>query len=94
MNTGSIGSKMAKKVDFFERFSEDRQTGQAEIEAELTGKPVERKKGRPKKREDITTLTLSISRKDSERIKAYAFGKSLSVSDVLHLWIDEHCGQE
>lgn len=47
--------------------------------------------GRPRKRENATTLTVSISRADKELVKMYAYRHSLSVSDLIHMWINEKC---
>lgn len=53
----------------------------------VTGAP----RGRPKKRWNGTTITLSISEADKRKVKAYAANSGLSVSDLLHVWITEHC---
>ncbi len=39
-----------------------------------------------------TTLTLSCSQEDKIRIKRFAASRCMSVSDLLHHWIAEHCG--
>lgn len=48
--------------------------------------------GRSKKRgDDATTITLTISRKDKELVKTWAIRNCVSVSDLLHQWIQEKC---
>lgn len=40
-----------------------------------------------------TTMTLSISAEDKMRVKAYAASQATTVSDLLHQWIAEKCGE-
>jgi len=43
---------------------------------------------------NATTMTLSVSLEDKIRIKEYAARKCMSVSDLLHIWIEEACSEE
>lgn len=77
---------------------QQRERERQEIEAAVTGMPVDPDavifSGKLKKRgEHATTLTLSCSTEDKVRIKMYAARHSMSVSDLLHQWITEHCGE-
>ena len=48
----------------------------------------------PKKRGyGATSITLAISAEDKKIVKMYALHKDMTVSDLLHEWIGEHCGQ-
>ena len=48
----------------------------------------------PKKRGyGATSITLAISAEDKKIVKMYALHKNMTVSDLLHEWIGEHCGQ-
>lgn len=74
--------------------AEARQQEQSKIEAAVTGAPEEKRPGtvgRPRKRQNATTMTVSISQADKDRVKAYAFHHALTVSDLLHQWIELHC---
>lgn len=71
----------------FGRAAVEREAEQANIEAAVTGKaPVLRKRG-----VGATTMTLSISAEDKQRVKEYAARQSLTVSDLLHEWIVKYC---
>lgn len=49
-------------------------------------------RGRPKKRgADSGTITLTISKEDKRRMKAYALERDVSMSDLLHDWITDFC---
>lgn len=86
-----------KKENMFGSFApavQARQQEQQQIEAVVTGKPAQPGAvGRPRKRQDTTTITLSISAADKQRVKAYAFANSVTVSDLLHQWIMENCAE-
>lgn len=46
----------------------------------------------PKKRGyGATSITLAISAEDKKTVKMYALHKNMTVSDLLHEWIGEHC---
>ena len=76
----------------FDSYAKAREQEQAQIEAEVTGQPKRPGAvGRPKKRHDATSMTISISRSDKELVKAYAFEHSVTVSDLIHKWIIENC---
>lgn len=48
----------------------------------------------PKKRGyGATSITLAISAEDKKTVKMYALHKNMTVSDLLHEWIGEHCSQ-
>ena len=47
--------------------------------------------GRPRKRVDATCMTISISRADKDLVKDYAFAHAVTVSDLIHRWINQHC---
>lgn len=97
---------MAKKENLFGSFDaavQERQAEQAKIEARVTGqaappKPKQKERavplGRPRKRLDATSMTISISQADKDLVKAYAFSHALTVSDLIHAWINEHCVEE
>lgn len=72
---------------------EQREQEQQQIEAMVTGKSQGSVKavGRPRKRQDATQITLIISKADKEKVKAYAFNHAVTVSDLLHRWIEENC---
>ena len=84
----------------------ERQAEQQQIEAKVTGqvappKPRAAKRasgsaplGRPRKRLDATTMTISISQADKDQVKSYAFAHAVTVSDLIHTWINEHCVEE
>lgn len=40
-----------------------------------------------------TKITLSITQEDSEKVKIYALKNHTTVSDLLHEWIVEKCGE-
>lgn len=83
--------------------AEQRQAEQQRIEARVTGQaaPPEPRaarrasgaasSGRPRKRLDATTMTISISQADKDQVKSYAFAHAVTVSDLIHTWINEHC---
>ena len=90
---------MAKNQDnIFGSFGADvtqREQEQRQIEAAVTGKPAHPAiAGRPRKRVDGTSMSISISKADKERVKRYAFDHSVSVSDLIHVWINQHCVEE
>ena len=86
--------------------AQERQAEQQRIEARVTGqaapsKPRAAKRasgtaalGRPRKRLDATTMTISISQADKDQVKSYAFAHAVTVSDLIHTWINEHCVEE
>ncbi len=87
---------MAKKQDnMFGAFGEavaDREQEQAKIKAVAVGDKDEapmRKRG-----PNATTMTLSISGEDKQKLKAYAAQNYISVSDLLHIWIERYCTDE
>ena len=43
---------------------------------------------------NATTMTLAISGEDKAKLKEYAARNYISVSDLLHIWIREHCTDE
>lgn len=88
---------MAKRQDnIFGSFTEavlDRQREQAEIKAvavkgETSEAPM-RKRG-----PNATTMTLAISGEDKAKLKAFAARNYISVSDLLHMWIERYCTDE
>ena len=73
-----------------------RQQEQERIEAAVTGRaaPATAKRpaaGRPRKRVDATGMTISISQADKDLVKTYAFAHAVTVSDLIHTWINQHC---
>ena len=72
-----------------EGLAEERQQKQTEIEAAVLGKPKAATGRRRKRGADATTITLSISREDKERVNELAEKRGLSISDLLHFWIQE-----
>lgn len=89
---------MKQKGNMFGSFgvaAQERQKEQQQIEATVTGKePAIKNVGRPRKRQDATSITLVISEADKAKVKAYAFKNSVTVSDLLHTWITECCKKE
>lgn len=78
-----------------------RQREQQRIEARVTGQaaPPEPKGravplGRPRKRLEATSMTISISQADKDLVKSFAFRHALTVSDLIHTWINEHCTED
>lgn len=88
---------MKQKGNMFGSFgvaAQERQKEQEQIEATVTGKEPLKNVGRPRKRQDATSITLVISEADKAKVKAYAFKHSITVSDLLHTWITEFCKKE
>ena len=94
---------MAKGQDnIFGAFGNDlaaREQEQARTEAIVTGKRTEEEDhpalvGRPRKRIDATSMSISISRADKMLVKRYALDHAVTVSDLIHLWINQHCVEE
>lgn len=83
---------MAKSTsNMFERLTGERAAEQQDLEKKLTAGSPKKPVGRPKKRKDCKTIALTISAEDKELVQAYAYEHSLSVSDLMHLWIRETC---
>jgi len=85
----------------FDLAATERQREQQRIEARVTGQaaPPEPKGravplGRPRKRMDATSMTISISQADKDLVKTFAFRHALTVSDLVHTWINQHCTEE
>ena len=71
---------------------DERAQEQEYLESAVTGKTAKPGAvGRPRKRQDATTMTISISKADKQTVKAYAFQHAVTVSDLIHQWIIEHC---
>lgn len=85
---------MAEKGNMFQRLTEKRSEEQQNLEKTLTAAPPKKPVGRPKKRKDCKTIALTISAEDKELVQEYAYSHSLSVSDLLHMWIRETCGKK
>ena len=83
----------------FDKASEARAQEQKAIEAAVTGKaapaPVAKSSavGRPRKRQDATSMTICISQADKELVKSYALAHAVTVSDLIHRWIQETCNE-
>ena len=76
---------MAKKGNIFDSAVQAREQEQAKVTAAVTGATSE-KKAKPK-------ITLSITEEDSIKVKTYAIKNHTTVSDLLHEWIVEKCGE-
>ena len=90
---------MAKSQgNIFGSFGQDaveREEQQRQIEAAVTGKPSSPAvSGRPRKRVDATTMSISISKADKLLVKRYAFEHTVTVSDLIHIWINQHCVED
>ena len=90
---------MAKKQDnIFGSFGADvteREEEQRQIENAVMGKPAHPAvSGRPRKRVDATTMSISISKADKLKVKKYAFEHTVTVSDLIHIWINQHCVED
>lgn len=84
---------MAGKVkgNMFSAAAQKRLQEQQSIEAVITNS-AGLDAGRFRKRgPDATTMTLAISKKDKQCVKAWAARHSTTVSDLLHNWIEEYC---
>ncbi len=84
------------KENMFSIAAQKREQQQRQIEAavvqKLTVPTGLTPKGKLRKRGDnATTMTLSCSLEDKIIIKSYAARHGLSVSDLLHSWIMQHC---
>ena len=92
------GLFLANKENMFGSFDaavEQREQEQQQIEAAVTGKALAKARtGRPKKRKDATSMTLIVSAEDKQKVKQYAYDHALTVSDLFHMWITEHCRDE
>ena len=78
---------MAKKGNIFDSAVQAREQEQAKVTAAVTGTASE-KKAKPKPK-----ITLSITEEDSFKVKMYALKNHTTVSDLLHEWIEEKCGE-
>ena len=76
---------MAKKGNIFDSAVQAREQEQAKVTAAVTGVAVEKTAK--------TKITLSITQEDSEKVKIYALKNHTTVSDLLHDWIAEKCGE-
>lgn len=100
---GSFGTAAQQRQQEQERI-EAQVTGQAApAAAEPKQKPKSKPKskparspvsGRPRKRVDATSMTISISQADKDLVKEYAFKNAVTVSDLIHTWINEHCTED
>ena len=76
-----------KKGNIFGEYVDQRKQAQEKIEAAVTGNK-RPSSGRVRKRgADATTITLSISREDKDRVREIAEREGASISDLLHQWI-------
>ena len=81
---------MAEKKNMFEQAAVKRQQEQETIEAAVLGKPAQKDTWRARKRgDDATSITLSISREDKERLREISAKRGCSISDLLHQWTTE-----
>ena len=76
---------MAKKGNIFDSAVQAREQEQAKVTAAVTGTSVEKTAK--------TKITLSITQEDSEKVKIFALKNHTTVSDLLHEWIAEKCGE-
>ena len=103
---GSFGAAVTEREQEQKRI-EAEVTGRSALEpaAEATAEPAEpvpksaarpktRSVGRPRKRVDATCMTISISQADKDLVKEYAFAHAVTVSDLIHRWIQETCRDE
>ncbi len=87
-----MSGKKENMFGSFEAAIEEREQEQKRAEAAVTGQreiPPIRKRG-----PGATTMTLTISREDKQLVKTYAARQCTTVSDLLHLWIREHCREQ
>lgn len=90
-------AKQEKKNIFgsFGTAATERAQEQQQIEAAVIGRPARPgTTGRPRKRQDATTMTISISQSDKDLVKSFAFQHSVTVSDLIHKWIIENCTEQ
>lgn len=78
----------------FQKLTSERAAEQQDLEKKLTAEPPKRPVGRPRKRKDCQTIALTISAEDKALVQDFAYENSLSVSDLLHIWIREHCKKD
>ena len=76
---------MAKKGNMFDTAVQAREQEQSKITAAVIGGVAVK--------EEKTKITLSITKEDSKKIKKYAVDNETTVSDLLHDWIEEKCGE-
>ena len=76
---------MAKIGNIFDSAVQAREQEQAKVTAAVTGAAVEKAAK--------TQITLSITQEDSEKVKIFALKNHTTVSDLLHEWIVEKCGE-
>ena len=76
---------MAKKGNIFDSAVQAREKEQAKVTAFMTGAAVEKAAK--------TKITLSITQEDSEKVKIFALRNHTTVSNLLHEWIEEKCGE-
>ncbi len=73
----------------FEAAQSEREHEQAAVTATVTGKPTpDVVVGRGERQAKIT---LSISEQDKIAVKIYAAQNKTTISELLHVWIAEHC---
>ncbi len=96
---GSFGQAVAEREQEQKRI-EAEVTGRTAPEpaggkSVTAGKPAARPRaaatGRPRKRVAPTCMTISISQADKDLVKDYAFAHAVTVSDLIHTWINENC---
>lgn len=76
---------MTKKGNIFDSGVQTREQEQGNFTAAVTGTAPEKAAK--------TKITLSITQEDSETVKIFALKNRTTVSDLLHDWIAEKCGE-
>jgi hypothetical protein len=77
-----------KKGNMFDDVAAKRLQEVEQMEAKMTGNPVNQRLGRVKKRgAGATTITLSISQEDKELVRKMAEQDGVAISDLFHMWI-------
>ena len=73
------------KNNMFDDAADKREKEQSEITANVTRKS--------EKEDRSMKMTLSITPQDRILVKTYAIRNNLTVSDLFHQWISEHCAE-
>ena len=88
-----------KKANMFETAQVTREQEQAKIEATVIQHEIQKTlqttevsyKKEKIKEDKSDKITLSITSEDKLRVKRYALDHGTTVSDLVHMWICEHC---
>lgn len=77
------------KANAFAKFSQQKESEQERVEAELTGNSVTRI-GRPRKRKDATPVNILLALEDKQKLMELAECECLGMNDLVTRWIREN----